>query len=178
MRKLFRIFILAAAFIAACSCNKTRLEALYNKQEGQIDSYLSNKEDQYRIVRNGCANRMVTVEGTGEELTYNGNISFYYAGYTFTGSYNSKNMFITNHKETADQAGWDLTDAEYELYEINLGSAELIQGLKDGLVGVKAGEECEILFSGKFGFGNKIIGTIPANSALLYRIWVVAVSND
>lgn len=178
MRRLFRILMMVAAMAATCSCAKARLEALYNKQEGQIDTYIDNKGDQYRIVRNGCSNRLVTVEGNGEELAYNGNVSFYYAGYTFSGSYSANNMFITNHEATATQAGWELTDAEYELFEINLQDTELIQGLKDGLVGVKAGEECEILFSGKFGFGNKMIGIIPANSALLYRIWVVAVSND
>ena len=87
-------------------------------------------------------------------------------------------MFITNHEATANQSGWNLTDADYQVYEINLGSAELLQGLKDGLVGVKAGEECEILFSGKHAFGNMPFGTIPANSALLFKIWVVGVSND
>mgnify|MGYP002512817307 CR=1 FL=1 len=40
------------------------------------------------------------------------------------------------------------------------------------------GEECEIIFSGKYGFGNDVFGIIPANSALLYKIWVVGVAND
>ena len=35
-----------------------------------------------------------------------------------------------------------------------------------------------ILFSGKFGFGNKMIGIIPANSALAYKIWVISISNE
>jgi FKBP-type peptidyl-prolyl cis-trans isomerase 2 len=105
-------------------------------------------------------------------------VSFYYAGYVFNGSVSSSNLFITNHQATAEQAGWDLTDAGYELYEINLGEARLVQGLKDGLYGVKAGEECEIIFSGKYGFGNENFGIIPANSALLYKIWVAGVSND
>ena len=67
---------------------------------------------------------------------------------------------------------------EYTLYETNMSDARLIQGLKDGLIGVRAGEECEILFSGKYGFGNENFGIIPANSALLYKIWVVGVTND
>ena len=44
--------------------------------------------------------------------------------------------------------------------------------------GVKAGEECEIIFSGKYGFGNDSFGIIPANSALLYKIWVISISNE
>ena len=54
----------------------------------------------------------------------------------------------------------------------------LVEGLRNGLLGVRTGEECEILFSGKYGFGNEIFGTIPVNSALLYKIWVVGVSNE
>ena len=89
-----------------------------------------------------------------------------------------KNLFITNHPATAEQVGWELTDADFQLYEVNLKGARLIQGLKDGLLGVKAGEECEIIFSGKYGFGDENFGIIPANSALLYKIWVVGVAND
>lgn len=177
MKRTLRIFALLVMAAAGMSCMKSKLEATYNKQEDQIDRYLSSKQDM-RVERNGCANRLVTVEGEGEQLTRTGFVSFYYAGYTFSGSYSTANMFVTNHQASAEQAGWNLTDAEYTLYETHMADAKLIQGLKDGLVGVRAGEECEILFTGKFGFGNENFGIIPANSALLYKIWVVAVSND
>jgi FKBP-type peptidyl-prolyl cis-trans isomerase len=55
---------------------------------------------------------------------------------------------------------------------------ELIPGLKAGLTGVKGGEECQIFFSGKYGFGNESVGIVPANSALVYKIWVESISND
>lgn len=163
--------------LTGLACTKSKLEATYNNQESQIDRYLSSKTDM-RIERNGGANRLVTVEGEGEMLEENGFVSFYYAGYTFSGSFSTSNLFVTNHQATAEQAGWNLTDAEYALYETNMSDARLIPGLKDGLKGVRAGEECEILFSGKYGFGNESFGIIPANSALLYKIWVVGVTND
>lgn len=168
--------ILMAAALAGCV--KTKLETTYNNQESRIDSYISSKGEDCRVVRNGGANRVVLTEGQGEELSGSGFVSFYYAGYVFNGSVSSSNMFITNHQATAEQANWNLTDAEYELYEINMSDARLIPGLRDGLIGVKAGEECEILFSGKYGFGNENFGIIPANSALLYKIWVAGVSNE
>ena len=59
-----------------------------------------------------------------------------------------------------------------------MAETDMLEGLRDGLVGVRAGEECEILFTAKYGYGNRTFGIIPANSALLYRIWVVGVSND
>jgi len=105
-------------------------------------------------------------------------VAFYYAGYIFSGSKSSNNLFITNHEDTAKAAGWELTDEKYEIYKINMADAKLIDGLYHGLLGVKAGEHCQILFSGKYGFGNEEFGIIPANSALLYEIWVEAVSND
>ncbi len=178
MRKAFKAIILIFIAWTASSCMKSKLEATYNNQENQIDRYLEGKADM-RVVRNGGANRLVVVEGNGEGLESDGFVSFYYAGYTFKGSSpNASNMFITNHEATAEDAGWNLTDPEYDIMEISLKDAGLIQGLKDGLLGVKAGEECEILFTGKYGFGSDAFGIIPANSALLYKIWVVGIANE
>jgi FKBP-type peptidyl-prolyl cis-trans isomerase len=87
-------------------------------------------------------------------------------------------LFSTNHEATAVAAKWNLTDPDYNLLEINLNDARLLEGVRNGLIGVRAGEECEILFSGKYGFGNTTFGIIPANSALAFKIWVVSVSND
>ena len=173
-----RIIITVLCALALSSCVKSKLEVTYNSQESKIESYIASKGDTYRSIRNGGANRLVLKEGEGEELQRNGFVSFYYAGYKFTGNFSASNLFVTNHQATAEQSGWNLTDAEYQIYEINLGDARLIPGLKDGLLGVRAGEECEILFSGKYGFGDEKFGIIPANSALLYKIWVVGVAND
>lgn len=176
--KTSRLFAIAVLMLSLTSCMKSKLEVTYNSQESKIDSYIASKGEEYRSLRNGGANRLVTKEGEGEELEKDGFVSFYYAGYTFNGSFSPSNLFVTNHQQTAEQANWNLTDAEYQIYEVNLRDAKLIQGLKDGLEGVRAGEECEILFSGKYGFGNEKFGIIPANSALLYKIWVVGVAND
>ena len=180
------IFTLIICYLAS-SCVKEQLETVYNKQEDQIDQYLTKamvvtdeagQPDTLRVVRNDGSNRLVRVEGIGEELAEDGYVSFYYAGYTFNGSVSSSNLFSTNRLESAVEVGWNAEESEYTLYEINLKDAELIPGLRNGLEGVKAGEECEIVFSAKYGFGNKPLGMIPAKTALLYKIWVVGVTND
>ena len=184
--KAIRIFVITALMLSMCSCMKSKLEVTYNNQESKIDQYITSKmyvkgengTDTLTVVYNGGANRLVLQEGDGEELLSNGMISFYYAGYTFTNNKSASNLFTTNHEATATAAGWDLTDADYELLTIELNSADLMTGLKDGLKGVKSGEHCEILFSGKYGFGKKPIGIVSANSALLFEIWVEAVSNE
>ena len=168
--------------IASVSCVKQKLESTYNSQENRIDQYIEKNRisgtDTLRVVYNGGASRLVTKEGNGPELSADGNIAFYYAGYTFSGSISNSNLFSTNHQQTATQAGWTLSEEDAKALSINMNDYKLLPGLKSGLTGVKGGEECQILFTGKYGFGNKAVGIIPANSALVYKIWVESISND
>ena len=131
-----------------------------------------------RVVHNNGSARLVKKEGEGPDLKPDGSVSFYYAGYIFSGRIDRSGLFTTNHQVTAESNGFNLTDPDYSLYEVNLGETELLKGLHYGLIGVKAGEECDILFNGKDAFGNSTFGMIPANSALAFQIWVVSVSND
>lgn len=186
MKNNFAIILILTIGILAQSCLKEQLETTYNKQEEQIDQYITRNmvvpnqegtEDTLKVVRNAGSNRLVTKEGTGDELAKNGYVSFYYAGYSFSGNVSAANLFSTNRLETATESGWNTENEEFTIYEICLSDSDLIPGLKNGLEGVRAGEECEILFSAKYGFGNKALGIIPAKTALLYRIWVVGVTN-
>jgi FKBP-type peptidyl-prolyl cis-trans isomerase len=202
-----KIILLLILCMSAASCVKDKLEETYSRQETQIDTYLTRNrvvkrdsiqiiitpnaddptkndttkvkvewEDTLDVVYNNGAARLIKTEGTGPELTENGAVSFYYAGYIFSSS--PSTLFATNHQETAEGAKFELTDADYELIEADMTKARMIDGLRNGLIGVRSGEECEIVFSGKHGFGDEIFGTIPVNSALLYKIWVVGVSNE
>ena len=178
--KIFKTILTTACIaVLCCSCIKEKLETTYNKQEANIDKYISsNLKDDRTVSYNGGSARLTTKAGEGEELKPEGSVGFYYAGYVFNGSLNSSSMFMTNHEATAQGANWTLTDPDYEILEVDLEDGKLLEGVRNGLVGVKAGEECEILFCGKYGFGNTPFGIIPANSALAYKIWVVSVSNE
>ena len=186
MNKVRNILAGLALILCTVSCMKEKREVTYTNQENKIDQYISKsmyvkngeETDTLRVVYNGGASRLVLEEGIGEELKRGGTISFYYAGYTFSTGKSSSNLFATNHEETATSAKWQLTDADYKLLTLELIDAELIQGLADGLLGVKSGEHCEILFSGKYAYGKKPYGTVPANSAVLFEIWVEGVSNE
>lgn len=194
------IFLTILVCLLANSCLKEKLETTYKKQDTQIDSYLSKNNtakrdstiiyedgstkdttvtDTLRIIYNKGTARLVKKEGTGPALEEHGAVSFYYAGYVFKGSnVNASSMFATNHQATAESSNFNITDPDYSLFEANMMETQILEGLRSGLVGVRAGEECEILFSAKYGYGNHTFGIIPANSALLYRIWVLGVSND
>ena len=67
------IAVLVTALLAGMSCTKNQLETTYNKQEDQIDQYITKNmvvktedggTDTLRVVRNGGSNRLVLKEGT------------------------------------------------------------------------------------------------------------------
>ena len=112
-----------------------------------------------------------TVSASQDEAT--GNVTMEIGG---SGSSSGLSLFATNHYETALLSGWNLSGGDWTPVTVDLGSGDLVEGLQSGLEGVRAGEVCEILFSGKYGLGKKPLGTVPANSALLYRIWVISIT--
>ncbi|MCQ2143434.1 MAG: FKBP-type peptidyl-prolyl cis-trans isomerase [Bacteroidales bacterium] len=176
------VYAVMAAVILSGGCMKQSLEQTYLKQEGKIDTYVSStlaKDESYTVTYNNGSVRITLVPGDGPELEKDGVISFYYAGYTFTGSISNSSLFATNHEETASSARWTVSgDDAFQVITADLSSTDFVEGLENGLAGVKAGEECMILFSGKHGFGRRAVGTIPANSALAYHVWVSSISND
>ena len=167
----------------AVSCTKESVKTMYSTQEKWIESFInsqtSSNEDAY-VVSNKGSQRVVVATGEGEELSENGTISFYYAGYVLkSSSISSSNLFATNKEEIATAASWNTSSEDrFDILTLNLSEADLVEGLKNGLVGVKGGEECYILFSAKYGFGKKPLGTIPANAALAYHIWAESTSNE
>ena len=147
-------------------------------ENGQTVMKDSTVTDTLRVVYNEGASRLITKEGEGEELRADGAIAFYYAGYTFNGSINPTNLFATNDTDAAAESGWTLSEEESKILTISLKDYELIPGLRNGLIGVRSGEECQIFFSGQYGFGKKGVGIVPANSALAYKIVVESISNE
>ena len=186
MHKALNILSAAIMLAVMLSCSKQSLKSAWSTQEDRIDSFIQSiateggPDDLYMrdLVYNGGANRVVLKEGTGEGLANGGTVSFYYTGYVFQGSISPANIFATNDPDIAQEAGWEVTDATFEVKTVTLGGSDgLVEGLHKGLEGVKAGEICYILFSGQYGFGKRPVGIIPGNSALLYHIRVLSVSN-
>ena len=177
------VILLSALALLAVSCDKKQLENTYDTQETNIQKILESltkaNEDATVSYNNGSS--VVTIaHGEGDALSENGAVSFYYAGYTVTGSTLSNgNVFATNYETFANSIRWKTSDSTaFNIKTVNLAQDDLVEGLKNGLVGVKGGDECYVLFSGKHGFGKKKVGNIPANAALAYHLWVISVSND
>ena len=179
--------VLLVAGLAA-ACNKQAEQTAYDKQEANIDKFVEDqvkkdatatvtyKDGTVRIVLHDTLHREGILADT---LRNGGSVSFYYAGYTLSGSsVSNANLFATNHKKTADAAGWKLSDTTaFNIMTLTLDD-RLLDGLQRGLEGVRGQDECYILFSGKYAYGSRIQGTIPARSALVYHVWVNSISND
>lgn len=179
--KILKTTLLTFAAIALLSCSKS-LETQFNTQESNIDKLISSMTSNYpemvTTVNNGSY-RLTIVPGSGAQLLDNGTVSFHYAGYIFSGSSlpSESSLFATNKQSIMDTGKWNLTETDTTALTVNIAEDEIVTGLKNGLCGIQEGEECYIVFSGKYGFGRKTYGTIPANSALLYHIWAGKVDN-
>lgn len=175
--------IIAFMSVVLVSCSKSELDTMYSNQAGKIDSFVNNQTSAnpgYRVAYNKGVVRLVTFEGEGEPLSSTGKVAFVYAGYDFTnGNISNSTLFVTNDRSMAENAKLVLSDdSVFETAEADLAGNDLIEGLRLGLQGVKAGEDCYILFTGKYGFGKKGFGTIPANASLAYYVHIVSIQND
>lgn len=182
MRRITVISMLFLLFASAC----TKSQAVYDKQETVIDNLvqaiLKTDEDAKVEYLDGVV-RLTLSSSTSVEsdpaLESGGTVKFYYGGYTLnSASISPSSLFATNLKELAEASGWGKVDESMFAEEtVTIGGGELVKGLETGLVGVRKGDECYILFSGKYGWGKHAKGTVPARSATAWHIWVTDVSN-
>lgn len=203
--KLYRNIISLSFCLAllASACTKASDEQTYVKQDTLIDKYvrsliapcdtLSLEEtdgvtvlvvdkvkdelhERIQVTYSGGSTRVTLTEGEGDALLRRGSVTFFYAGFDFSsGTLSNGSLFVTNNKEFADGAGWNCMDSL--AVKLKISDARIVEGLKKGLVGVKPGEECLVLFPGSLGFGSSPVATIPTRAPLAYRIWVEDVEN-
>lgn len=182
-----KYILIPLAILLLNGCTKQAIQATYDKQEETIDklveSLVSKDEDATVEYLDGAV-RIRFSDSTSTDsdtpLEKGGKVSFYYGGFTVTStSLSYSNMFATNLQQLATSAGWkDVDESLFQEETVTVGKGELVPGLEKGLIGVKKGDDCIIVFSGKYGWGNHARGTVPARSALAYQIWVTDVTNN
>lgn len=181
MKTILRIFLPALVLLVP-GCMKESTQAIFDKQETQIDAFVQanlKKEGSYAVYNKGSVRVVVEKGEDSDSLRTDGVVSFYYALYKLSGtSVSAANLIATNYAEAAGSS-WKLSDeSAFEIETVKLDESGYVEGLRNGLAGVRGGQVCYILFSGQYGFGDRILGTIPANSALVYQIWVNSISNE
>lgn len=181
MRRLLTVLSCVLTVLGLASCDKS-LEKTFSRQESNIEGIVTsltrNNQDATVDYIDGVV-RVTVSHGEGESLGDKGVVSFYYAGYTVNGkSLSPADVFTTNYEEFANSIKWTVTDPDaFTIATVNMAEDSLVGGLEAGLPGVKAGDECWILFNGKQGFGKKGEGPVLPNAALAYHLWIKGVTN-
>ncbi len=181
IRQIGIVLVLALSGLLA-GCTDEASQQLYAGQEQLIENFLAaalKEHPEFKTVSNGGAERLIVKEGNGEELNKNGTVEFYYAGYVLSRQGTTKEtLFSTNHEALAQEYGWK-TDHEdaFRPIRLNLKKDKPLQGLRDGMCGAKAGEECFILFTTRYAFGEMKLPGVPINSGMIYHIWIEKVEN-
>ncbi len=176
------ISALAALAVLASSCGKSEVGDAYLQQDKNIESLvksLAPENSEATVEYIDGVVRVTVTHGEGPLLESDGTVSFLYAAHHInSSSLTPGNMFVTNSKEFAEASNWTVSDTTiFQVSTVNLAEESLVKGLEKGIVGVKAGDECYIMFNGKYGFGKHTVGVVPANSALAYHLWISSVSD-
>ncbi|HOW60869.1 MAG TPA: FKBP-type peptidyl-prolyl cis-trans isomerase [Candidatus Moranbacteria bacterium] len=99
-----------------------------------------------------------TQEGTGERQVKDGDtISVHYTGRLLDG---------TKFDSSLDRG---------VPFEFTVGAGRVIQGWEQGFIGAKVGEKRTLTIPAEFGYGSRAIGSIPANSTLIFDVELVSI---
>lgn len=146
------------------------------EQEKLIEKYTSTLQSEEVVINDGVW-RVVLEEGSGTYGAVAGDsVIFNYSAYIFSNGKGS--VFDTNIKSVAKEAGLGMDQIFFQPRRKVVGEGELLPGLERGLLGVKKGEKCYLIFSSRHGFGNKQIGMVPKMSPLIYEVWIADVKQN
>ena len=62
-----------------------------------------------------------------------------------------------------------------EPFEVQIGIGYVIQGWDEGVVGMKVGGKRKLTIPANMGYGSRAIGSIPANSTLVFELELLEV---
>ncbi len=96
-------------------------------------------------------------EGTGAEAKSGDTIRAHYTGTLLDGTV------------------FDSSRTRGEPFEFTLGAGQVIQGWDDGIVGMKVGGQRRLTIPPEMGYGDRQVGTIPANSTLVFDVELVEI---
>lgn len=144
------IIIVIAILGFVLSRDKTIAPTVENKTEQKNNQINENKPMQLEI--------KTTQEGTGERQVKKGDtISVHYTGRLVDG---------TKFDSSVDRG---------VPFTFTIGQGMVIQGWEQGFIGAKVGEKRTLTIPAELGYGSRAIGSIPANSTLIFDVELVAI---
>ena len=95
--------------------------------------------------------------GTGATVTNGRNVTLTYSGWLYDSS-------RTDNKGTRFDSGQ---------IGFVVGSGQVVQGLSDGVVGMRVGGQRRIVVSSELGYGSAGRGPVPPNSAMVFDVEII-----
>lgn len=92
------------------------------------------------------------IEGTGEEAQ------------------NGDTLIVNYIGTLRDGTKFDSSYDRNQTFEFILGSGSVIEGWDKGMIGMKKGEKRRLEIPSSMGYGNYVMGSIPANSGLIFEV--------
>ncbi len=133
--------------------NNTKSTSTQNKQEQTM-----NTNDTNTNADSGLKIEDIKV-GTGEQAKAGDTLNVKYTG-TLT-----------------DGTVFDSTDNHGgEPFSFTVGQGQVIQGWDEGLIGMKVGGTRKLTIPADLGYGSQAVGSIPANSTLIFTIELVSIN--
>lgn len=88
----------------------------------------------------------------------------------------SGNTVQVNYVGTlTDGTKFDSSYDRNQPFEFSLGAGQVIQGWDQGVAGMKVGGKRKLTIPPSLGYGAQAVGTIPANSTLIFEVELVTV---
>ena len=147
------VSIVAMLIIAGIVLSRNKIAnapTVENKTEPKNNQINENKPMQLEI--------KTTQEGTGERQVKKGDtISVHYTGRLIDG---------TKFDSSVDRG---------TPFTFTIGTGQVIQGWEQGFIGAKVGEKRTLTIPAEMGYGSRVVGTIPANSTLIFDVELVAI---
>lgn len=129
-----------------------------------VNSKATTQEVKKQAVNNSTEKKSMaleiktTQEGTGERVIKSGDtIAVHYTGKLVDG---------TKFDSSVDRA---------TPFEFQIGRGMVIAGWEQGFIGAKVGEKRTLTIPAEMGYGSRDMGTIPANSTLIFDVEVISI---
>lgn len=113
---------------------------------------------------------IVNKKGNGQKVEIGRQVAINYTGRLLDGK-----VFDTSIESVAKENGVYDSRRPYEPLSYRVGEQSLIRGWEKGVINQPAGSKLTLIIPSSLGYGPQTIGSIPANSSLIFDIEIVSV---
>lgn len=148
------IIVVVIIFAAKSKNNINKKTNIPQNEEISIDSSLDAEQTSQEVQELKIEDIKV---GEGKEAVNNKTIKVHYTGTLANGS------------------KFDSSLDRNKPFEFILGAGQVIKGWDQGLLGMKVGGKRKLTIPADLGYGSRAVGSIPANSTLIFEIELLEV---